>query len=132
MPTTVSDLKKHMADSQHAGDLPTDSYRNIVAGLVGPTFRPLQDILRAQEAKSASIGNAALRATGERMRAEADARQATIDARDLAIQHREALQRLREESDAASRKARMYFWWSIAASVLVAALSVLVGWLLTH
>jgi hypothetical protein len=82
-------------------------------------------------------------AEGARMRRKAQVDQATIDSRDLAIQQtkevrqlrgelrqvNEELRRTREESDTASRaesrRTRLYFWWSIVATVLVGILGLL-------
>jgi phage portal protein BeeE len=130
MPIKVTDIKKLVeAESQHSEESPADIYQNAVAGLLAPT---IQQIQRTLSGAGVMASNRVMLAESELMRAKAEARQATIQARDLAIQQAEELRRLREESNAASRKARISFWWGIAATIIATVLSILVGWLLAH
>jgi hypothetical protein len=130
MPRPDPDIsrKKQLERSQRQGDSPPNGDESQVNEVLAQTFQQHNTILSGGMRDADRM----VLTEGMRIRREAEARQATIQARDLAIQQAEALQQLRKESDAATRMARVYFWWGLVASIVVAILSVLVGWLLAH
>jgi hypothetical protein len=135
MPTNIRDLMEHADDADDEdSDLTID----------GKNWR---EVRRAQKAFNPNTFSSGLRewmATERRLKDNAreaaaadarrkaadsatlrDARQASQEARDLAMLHQQELARLRRESNAAALK---YFLLGVA----VTALSVFIGWLLSH
>ncbi len=90
---------------------------SLAASQVATAMKSLQETRRTQEEDDRSIlGPTLALGVSEHARAEAEARRATSELRALALQHRDALQQVRQESEAAARR---YYWKGLASGVLI-------------